>query len=132
MINFTKNFYHFDTPEDILLAYDDSIQSGQVSLYNWQIRFLRAFAAPCTSEDPIKQVLVANNGSGKSQFILAPSIVWLATSFDSCLCYVTSSSASQLDTQTERYIDMICTKMNERHKAQFGGKDIWDITRRKK
>jgi len=129
---FTTNFHHFDSPEDILLAYDESIQSGLVSLYPWQIKFLREFAKVCTSEDPNKLLLIANNGAGKSQFILAPCIVWMAVSFDNSLEYVTSSSASQLDTQTERYINNICLKMNSVHKKEFGGKDIWDVIRRQK
>lgn len=129
---FTTNFHHFESPEDILLAYDKSIQEGSVQLYPWQIKFLREFAKDATSQDPIKQLLIANNGAGKSQFILAPCIVWLAVSFDNSLGYVTSSSASQLDTQTERYIDLICNTMNEKHRKEFGGRDIWDIVRRKK
>lgn len=129
---FTENFHHFDTPEDVLLTYDESIQSGSVELYPWQIKFLRDFAGPATHEDPVKLLLRANNGAGKSQFILAPCIVWLAISFDLSLSYVTSSSASQLDTQTERYIDLLCNKMNNVHRKEFNGKDIWDVIKRKK
>lgn len=129
---FTKNFHHLETPEEILLAYDKTIQEGVVQLYSWQIKFLREFAKPANAEDPIKQLLIANNGAGKSQFILAPCIIWLAVSFDNSLGYVTSSSASQLDTQTERYIDQLCIRMNEVHRKEFGGKNIWDIVRRKK
>lgn len=132
MNKFTENFHHFETPEDILLAYDDSIQQGLVELYPWQIKFLRAFAQNCTADDPIKQMLIANNGAGKSQFILAPCIVWMAVSFNICLCYVTSASAHQLDTQTERYIDLICNKMNERHRKEFKGQDVWEVIKRKK
>lgn len=131
MNNYTKNFHKFESPEEILLAYDDSLQTGQVSLYGWQALFHRYFGAPCSHENPIKQLLLANNGAGKSQFILAPAIVWMAVAFDNCLCYVTSSSAQQLDSQTERYIDMLCDKMNTAHRQEFGG-DVWETVRRRK
>ncbi len=75
--------------------------------------------------------IVAANGSGKSQFVLAPCIVWFAMSFDMALAYVTSASAHQLDTQTERYIDYLIDCVNAAHRGELGF-DPWERVKRKK
>jgi hypothetical protein len=111
--------------------HDPDIFNGVKTLYPWQYKFMYEFAKPLRDDELLQLLLVANNGSGKSQFILAPCIVWMAVSFDNCLSYVTSSSASQLDTQTERYVDNLCHHMNSFYRKTIG-RDVWDIIKRKK
>lgn len=123
---FTDNFHHFESPLELLVLYDEDVLSEKVILHDWQRRFLTKFSRSITDGENLQQALIAANGSGKSQFILAPCIVWMAISFDNCLSYVTSSSAEQLDTQTERYVDAICERMCVVHKEEFKGLPVWD------
>ena len=77
--------------------------------------------------------VVANNGSGKSQYVLAPCAIWVAVAFNRSLGYVTSASAAQLDTQTERFIDYLANKMNVWHRKELGEtEDVWRIVKRSK
>lgn len=123
----------FKDPFELLAFYDDDIRLGRARLYPWQVECLKQFARRRSSiEDIIKLALVANNGSGKSKYILAPCAVWLAVNFAESLTIVTSSSAEQLDKQTERYIDMLADKMDTMHKGEFGGVRMWDNVKRAK
>jgi len=124
---FTKNFLNFNSPIDLITAYDPRILNGQTELHWWQYEFLDTFSKDVEPNDLLMQALIAANGSGKSKYILAPAIAWMAVSFDDCLSYVTSSSATQLDTQTERYVNQICENMNKEH-----NEEIWDIKQRAK
>lgn len=106
--------------------YDEDVLEERVKMHAWQRQFLSYFARKVPQEESIQQALIAANASGKSKYILAPCIVWVAVSFDQSLSYITSSSAEQLDTQTERYINMLCERMNIVHKAEFKGLPVWD------
>lgn len=125
--NYTKNFLKFASPIDLLVAYDKQIFEEKTVLHDWQFNFLDSFANDIPDNDLLMQALIAANGSGKSKYILAPSIVWMAVSFDECLSYVTSASATQLDTQTERYVNQLCEAMNAEH-----NEELWDIKQRAK
>ena len=130
----TENFIHFKDPFEMLVYYDPKLRNGEQKLYDWQVRKLREFAAPVLNGEPRQSALVANNGSGKSQYILAPCAVWLAIIFDQSLGYVTSSSASQLDTQTERYINFLIERMEILHADAFKsqGLELWKNIKRQK
>lgn len=124
---------HMETPYEFLVYYDDEILSGDFNVYKWQKDKLRAFGRDikkdgAPKEQLIRECLVANNGSGKSQMILAPCAAWLATQFPEALCCVTSSSHKQMSDQTERYIARICKRVNERNKRKYP-KGFWHITR---
>ncbi len=119
-------------PFELLCFYVDDIREGRVILYDWQIERLKLFGRDRGSiDDKIHEAVVANNGSGKSQFILAPCIVWLPMMFDFGLSYVTSSSAYQLDTQTERYIDYLIDSINSKH-LEVMGQPCWKRVKRSK
>lgn len=117
----------------MLIFFDEDIREGRVKLYDWQVKKLRAFARDRKSvEDKVHEALVASNGSGKSQFILAPCITWLPLMFDYGFSYVTSASAHQLDTQTERYVDYLISNINKEYRQQLSGADYFKAIKRQK
>ncbi len=75
---FTEKFFNFQTPVELLTMYDPTVLEEVVKLYPWQYEFLEHFARPVPEGQNIQQALIANNGAGKSQFILASCIVWMA------------------------------------------------------
>lgn len=121
----------FETPVHLLAAYYPDFE-----LYPWQYEILKEFGGGEWHRDQgksvIRMAIAAANGSGKSQYVLAPAIAWMAVRFYNSLSYVTSSSASQLDTQTERFLDSLANRMNVVHQKDFGEKEIWKIIRRQK
>lgn len=126
-------FGKFENPFELLVFYDESFREGIYKLYQWQIEILKKFASDVPLDDMIRMAVIAANGSGKSQFILAPCAVWMAVVFNKSLSYVTSSSASQLDTQSERFMDGLIDKMNVVHRdPALGGQDVWKAIKRKK
>lgn len=128
----TEQFIQFETPVELIVFYDTNFLNQVFSLYPWQVEILQNFSKEIPQDNMLRMAVIAANGSGKSQFVLAPAICWMAVAFEQSLSYVTSSSASQLDTQTERFIDYLAGKMNARHSAEFNGQDVWKIIRRHK
>lgn len=118
---------------ELLYFYDPAFRSGEYKLYPWQIEVLQRFG----DDRPIdlgllhQTCVVAANGSGKSQLILAPCIAWIPMTYDYGFSYVTSSSALQLDTQTERFLDYLIDKVNSFHYKDFNV-NVWDRVKRKK
>lgn len=132
---FADNFFGstFKTPWDLLIFYDEDFRDERIQLYPWQREILETFSVDVPAEDMIRMAVVANNGSGKSQYVLAPCAIWVAVAFKRSLSYVTSASASQLDTQTERFIDYLAGKMNTLHRKEFAAtEDVWRIVKRSK
>jgi hypothetical protein len=132
---FADNFFgeSFHSPWDLLIFYDEDFRDEKIQLYPWQREILETFSADVPLDDMIRMAVVANNGSGKSQYVLAPCAIWLAVAFKRSLAYVTSASASQLDTQTERFIDYLANKMNQLHRKEFNEtEDIWKLIKRSK
>lgn len=133
---YTSKFPVFETPVDLLVHYDPDFLNEIYSLYPWQIEILMEFSLGKwhrdNNKDIIRMAVAAANGSGKSQFVLAPAIAWMAVAFENSLSYITSSSASQLDTQTERFLDGLALKMNVAHEKEYGGMPVWKIVKRKK
>mgnify|MGYP003630209963 FL=1 len=110
---------YFETPYEMLVYYDEEILDGTFSPYKWQREILRGFGRELEPGALVRELLRANNGSGKSQFILAPCVVWLASQFPECLCCVTSSSHKQMNDQTERYVKALAMRMNAVHKESY-------------
>ena len=131
---YVDNFFGmFKNPYELLCFYDDEFREGIYKLYPWQIEILKRFSLDVPADDMIRMAIIAANGSGKSQYILAPCAAWMAVVFEKSLSYVTSSSASQLDTQTERFLDSLAYKMNKKHRDEFGAiEDVWKIKQRQK
>jgi hypothetical protein len=108
------------TPLKMLCFYDDDINSGKVKLAGWQIELLNYLGKPHAFKDPaVQAILLAANGSGKSQFILAPFAIWMIMKWQESLTIITTASGNQLDAQNLRYCTRLARKINEFHKADF-------------
>jgi hypothetical protein len=107
-------------PVVLLSIYDEAIRTEKVLLHLWQIKILKEFAEGKEEGKVLRIGVCANNGSGKSQFTIAPCAVWLAMAFKKARAVVTSSSGTQLDRQTGRAILRLCKMVNE-----FHGQILW-------
>lgn len=121
----------FESPLDILVLYDDDILEHKVKVHPWQANKLRSAGRKRANKDEvIFEALIAANGSGKSQFVLAPFVVWMALNFIESLTIVTTASGEQLDTQAFRYVRRLCEKVNLAHRDLY--KDgVFDIKYRR-
>lgn len=103
--------------------------SGNVtSLHPWQLEISRELCTPetkPTSKHPLKYALVASNGSGKDQFVIAPFAIWFVISKIRSRVIITSSSGTQLTNQTENYIKDLANKINE-----ASGEEVFRIRQR--
>lgn len=139
--NLTNIFFYRD-PVHLLSVYDEGIREGKFKLHPWQIKTMLEFAKPTKvmiennpvlyrhltppREKTIHRLSVrANNGSGKSQYTIAPCAIWLAMTQYRSRCVITSSSGVQLDRQTGRALKDLCIAINE-----FHGEMIWKINYR--
>lgn len=119
------------TPLEVLCLYDEDVLAGRIQVHPWQSELLTYLGKPKALEDrAVQAMLLAANGSGKSQMIIAPFAVWMALRFTESLTIVTTSSGQQLDTQDLRYITRMARKVNALHKEQFG-MDVFDCQYRK-
>lgn len=114
----------FETPTDLVVLFNTDIRDGHATLYPWQVRLHEQF-----SQDTGKQInniaLVANNGSGKSQFVLAPCAVWMGMVYKQARVIITSSSGAQLDKQTCDAITLLLQEINKTL-----GEKVWKINYR--
>lgn len=118
-------------PLELLIALDDDIREGRVTLAPWQVKMLLDFAEGGQSDKaPLQQILCAANGSGKDKYIIAPCVVWLCMRYRDARSVITSSSGQQLDSQTCTYIDMLCNAANRIFAPLFGGKPCWKLNYR--
>jgi hypothetical protein len=69
--------------------------------------------------------IVANNGSGKSQMIVAPSAIWLCMARLQAQCVITSASGDQIDNQVSRALNNVCLAINRIHK-----REVWKVNYR--
>jgi len=105
----------FEDAIDLLLFADDDLLENHYSLYKWQMEILKDFCRDeWTNNHPYQSVVRAANGSGKDKYIIAPCCLWLATRFPNTVCVVTSSSGTQLDRQTDRYIRQLAQSLNKK------------------
>lgn len=112
-------------PVFMLSLFNESIREQRMLLHPWQIRFLRRYATGDGIDYTTgvnQMALVANNGSGKSQFCIAPASVWSSMAYEEACSVVTSSSGVQLDRQVGRSIRAICQEVNK-----YYDKPVWDI-----
>lgn len=111
------------SPSMLLAIYDDNIRNRKRSIYKWQYDVHMQFAfgkrETLAENDEYKTVnrmsVVANNGSGKSSYTIAPCAVWFAMRYKRSRAVVTSASGTQLDRQVGRTITNLCRKVNEKH-----------------
>lgn len=114
--------YLIDSPVELLFLVDEEVSSGTVALHDWQVQFMLDFAhSKHTDFTPFQAIVQAANGSGKDKYIIAACVVWLCVRYQRALGVVTSSSGSQLDTQTCRHIKSLCESFNKKF-----GFPVWD------
>lgn len=106
-----------DLPDPVFMLslYNEHIREGKVMLHDWQIRLMQRYAAKRQQDEIIRIALCANNGSGKSQFGVAPCAVWLAMTQPYGRSVITSASGTQLDRQTGHAISHIAEQVNKIH-----------------
>lgn len=116
----------YEDPALLVSFFDDSINSGQVTLYSWQTEILEFLGSQKpTTQHPCKYCLCANNGSGKDLFIIAPFAIWFCLSKIKSRVIITSSSGVQLTAQTESYVKALAEKVNK-----YFGTEIFTIRQR--
>lgn len=95
----------FATPEVLLRILDPFLASGTVNLHPWQMEMHDCIGeARPTQLVPFKYALCAANGSGKDKYIVAPFAIWFCLTRIQGRVIITSSSGTQLTSQTEAYI----------------------------
>lgn len=106
----SANVLPFKTPVELLLA----LRPGVVP-YKWQVEELLRLAGyfnpnnlaervEFTSANPLLYNLLAVNGSGKDEYIIAPFAIWMLLCNESSRTIITSSSYEQLKFQTDPHI----------------------------
>jgi len=122
-----RHAYAFSGPEEVVALYDNDIRSGAANLHKWQLEQLIEFGqVKPKPQTPYRVAIVAANGSGKDKFIIAPFCIWFIMSKIDAEVIVTSSSAQQLDNQTEKYIRHLAQSINAKH-----GKEVLRIIKRR-
>ncbi len=124
-VEFHKNIV--ENPLTMLMFYDEGVNDGSTKLSDWQKEVLIYLGKDKLKEwEAIQVMLKAANGSGKSQFILAPFAIWMALRFIESLTIITTASGNQLDAQDLRYCTRLAKKINEFHKNDFDGAEVFD------
>jgi hypothetical protein len=115
------------------------------SLHKWQVETLEDISLGitrdyktgeelkrkvATSVDPYSYALCAANGSGKDNFVIAPLALWFVCTKIKAKVIITSSSAEQLNTQTEKYIRELANDVNQWALANFGQEILRVVQRR--
>lgn len=106
----------FPSPAHLLAFFSEDIISGNVKLHKWQAEVNCDLAPDVkpTSTKPLRYFLVAANGSGKDAFIIAPFAIWFIFCKVRSRVIITSSSGTQLTSQTETYIKSLAEKVNQK------------------
>lgn len=118
----SKLDFGIDDPVDFLNFFDESFADQVNTLYPWQVEIGEQFGSvKPTSKEPYKFVLCAANGSGKDAFVITPFSLWFICCKIKSLVIITSSSGSQLTTQTEKYIAALAHKVNAYTSENMGG-----------
>lgn len=117
----------FQDPAELLYFFDPNMYpKGDIQLYQWQTQTLIDLATANPNKlHPHKFCLCAANGSGKDMFIVAPFAIWFALTKIQSRCIITSSSGTQLTSQTETYIKTLAEHVNN-----FFGEEYFRIRQR--
>lgn len=109
----------YDDPAAVVEFFDDAVNQGLVTLYPWQVEISEYLGhQKPTTQHPCKFCLVANNGSGKDLFVIAPFAIWFCLSKIKSRTIITTSSGVQLTAQTENYIKALAAKVNKYFNAE--------------
>lgn len=100
----------------LMATYNKAIRSQRAYIYPWQLDVSQELCQPAkqpTSQHPLRYCLVANNGSGKDSFVIAPFAIWFILTKMKARCIITTSSGTQMTGQTESYIRGLANAVNE-------------------
>lgn len=111
----------FANPAELFCFFNEHFSSQSIGpdgkptmLYPWQTYTLESFAAvKPTAMRPHKFCLCAANGSGKDSIIIAAFAVWMLMTKIQARVIITSSSGTQLTSQTENSIRNLCEAVNK-------------------
>jgi hypothetical protein len=110
-----------DNALDFLCLFDPNINEHKMTLHKWQAETLLELSeGKASSKHAFKYCLCAANGSGKDAFIVAPWALYFICCKIRSLVIITSSSGSQLTSQTESYIASLAINVNNYAIAIFG------------
>jgi len=104
-------------PVFLLTLYNERVRNQRMLIHPWQRDQLLDFAGFNVDYSQVvnRLNLVANNGSGKSQVVVAPASTWLAMEFPQTQVVITSASGDQIDNQVGRSIRHMCEQVNKIH-----------------
>lgn len=104
----------FTSSVQLVATLDRFINSGKVDLHPWQIEVSEdiCIKQKPTSQTPYKFALCAANGSGKDKYVIAPFAIWFVLTKIKARVIITSSSGTQLTSQTETYIKDLAETAN--------------------
>jgi phage terminase large subunit len=104
----------------MLCFYDEDVLNGPLKIASWQKEVLGYFGGNHKYGDrALEAMLLAANGSGKSQFIIAPLVVWFMIRYPESQTTITNASGHQLDSGNLRHINRLAEKINSFHRADF-------------
>lgn len=119
-----------NNPAELITFFHPLLNTQRAVLHPWQVEVNEELAeAKPTSKDPYKFCLCAANGSGKDAFIIAPFCLWMCITKIRSLVVITTSSGTQMTTQTENYISALGKYINAFYKEVYG-KEILRIRQR--
>jgi len=114
----------FDIPNPVMLlsVYDEAVRDNIIQLYPWQTQTHIQYASIYQNPRRVNRISIrANNGSGKSTYLMAPCAVFTGMRYREASTVITSASGAQLDRQTGRAINRLVDSINE-----FHGEKIWE------
>jgi len=100
----------------VLTFFDDDLRTGKKLLHPWQVEVNEEIAnfPNASINNPLRYCLCASNGSGKDAYVIAGTVVYFALRYIRSKIIITTSSGSQLTSQTEAYIRNLCEKVNKK------------------
>ena len=104
----------FVSSAQLVATFDRFINSAKVNLHPWQIEVSEDLCVKQkpNSHEPFKFALCAANGSGKDKYVISPFTIWFALTKIKARVIITSSSGTQLTSQTETYIKDLAESVN--------------------
>jgi hypothetical protein len=110
----------FKDTVEMLYYFDDNLRNGRRTLHDWQTETNKYICEPSkfTFQYPLEYNLCAANGSGKDAYVIATYPLWKLLTHIRSRVIITSSSAAQLQGQTESYIRSYGFMINKKLQEQ--------------
>jgi hypothetical protein len=105
----------FDDPVHMLYTVDSNFREGRRSLHLWQLKMNKLISKKDTYSlsNRLRLYVAACNGSGKDAYVITLTAVFLALSQKRHRVIITSSSYTQMYSQTQAYIRSLCSAENK-------------------